>query len=69
MQVTERILGLILLKIGQDLIATLVQDMKLLVVVKDDFAGRDEPKVQAYFGIFENLNSDARKKIICFICQ
>ena len=53
LQGTERkLLPLIPHKNGNPLIATLVEDMKPAVAVKDDFAYRDKSKVIAYFGIF-----------------
>ena len=50
------------LKSGNLLIPALVEDMKPVVAVKDDFACRGKSKVMAYIGTFGITNSDARKK-------
>ena len=50
------------LKSENPLIATLMEEMKPVIAVKDKFSSRDKSKVIAYFGFWAYQDSDARKK-------
>ena len=56
------------LKNEKPLMATLMEEMKQVVAVKDDFAFRDKSKVIAFFGFSDNHSIYARKKtMISFV--